>query len=195
MARIPEEIDVGASGLVLRRWRTADAPLLLTAIEASLPELRRFMPWAADAPTPESVGAFLALVSVDSGSGPATGFGLFEADGELVGSFGFHDRQGPGILEIGYWVRTDRTGRGYATAGSRALTRVGFECRPDVDRMVIHCDPANAASAAIPAKLGYRLDRVDASPVEAAAQTGSQQVWALSRADWAVRPYAATERW
>ena len=27
---------------------------------------------------------------------------------------------------------------------------------PDVDRLEIHCDPANVASAAIPAKLGYR---------------------------------------
>lgn len=174
---VPEEIDVGAHGLVLRRLGLADAAGLVAAIERSLPELRRFMPWAMEDPTLESVTAFLASVA----AGPAMGFGLLEAGGELVGGFGLHDRRGPGIIEIGYWVRSDRTGRGFATAAARALTDVAFDCFPVVDRIEIRCDPANAASAAIPPKLGYRLDRTDAVEVEAEAQTGMQQVWALDR--------------
>ena len=120
---VPEEIEVGGDGLVLRRWRLADAAALLAAIERSLPELRRFMPWAMQGPTLESVGAFLERAWEPTP--PETfGFGLFDAGGEVVGGFGLHGRQGPGILEIGYWVRSDRTGRGYATAGARALTDV-----------------------------------------------------------------------
>ena len=176
---VPEEIDVGFHGLVLRRWRMADASPALAAVEASLPELRRFMPWAMEEPTLESVTAFLASVA----AGPAMSFGLLEAGGELVGGFGLHDRRGPGILEIGYWVRSDRTGRGYATAAARALTGVAFDCFPLIDRIEIRCDPANLASAAIPPKLGYRLDRTDAVEVEAEAQTGKLQVWILERDD------------
>lgn len=173
---VPEEIAV-AGGLVLRRWRLADAPDLLTAIQASLPELRGFMPWAMEDPTPASVESFLQTTV----GGPALGFGLFDAGGELVGAAGLHDRRGPGILEIGYWVRSDRTGLGYATAMAGALTEVAFERFPLIGRIEIRCDPANVASAAIPPKLGYRLDRIDVVDIEAEAQTGKQQVWALHR--------------
>ncbi len=188
MDGVPHEIEVGVDGLVLRRWRMDDAPILLAEVERSLPELRRFMPWAMEAPSLETVGGFLERVT----SGEALGFGLYEADGALVGGFGLHDRRGPGILEIGYWVRTERTGRGYATAAARALTSAAFE-HSDVDRVEIHSDPANGASGAIAAKLGYRLDAEIEVPIEAEAQTGRQLVWAVTRAEWAC--YLATERW
>jgi RimJ/RimL family protein N-acetyltransferase len=177
---VPEEIAVPP--LVLRRWRVTDAAGLLAAVERSLPELRQFMPWAVEEPTLASVEAYLA--DAWTATPPETfGFGLFDAAGEVVGAFGLHGRRGPGILEIGYWVRSDRTGRGYATAAARALTDVSFDSFPGVFRVEIRCDPANVASAAIPPKLGYRLDRTVVAEVEAEAQTGKQQVWVLDRAD------------
>jgi RimJ/RimL family protein N-acetyltransferase len=178
----PERIDVGVDGLVLRRWQRADAPGLLAAIERSFTELRRFMPWAKDRATLASVEAYVRT-SWTPDPPEVFSYGLKDAGGDLVGAFGLHGRRGPGILEIGYWIRSDRTGRGYATAGARALTEVSFEHFPHVDRMEIRCDPANLASAAIPPKLGYRLDRTDPVEVEAEAQTGKQQVWVLDRAE------------
>lgn len=174
---VPEEIEVGAHGLVLRRLCVAEASALLAAIERSLPELRRFMPWAKQEPTLESVRTFLEGMV----NGPSMSFGLFDAGGEVVGGFGLHDRRGPGILEMGYWIRSDRTGRGYATAAAGALTTFAFDRFRLVHRIEIRCDPANLASAAIPPKLGYRLDRTEAVEVEAEAQTGTQQVWVLDR--------------
>ena len=198
----PEEIAVPP--LVLRRWQATDAVSLLAAVERSLPELRRFMPWAMEQPTLASVETYLA--DAWTATPPETfGFGLFDAGGEVVGAFGLHGRQGPGVLEIGYWVRSDRTGRGYATAAAGALTEVSFEHFPQINRIEIRCDPANLASAAIPLKLGYRLDRTVDADVEAEAQTGKQQVWVLDRAEgltWRpsagrpARPAARTrQRW
>ena len=191
---VPEEIAVPP--LVLRRWHLADAAGVVAAVERSLPELRLFMPWAMEAPTQASVEAFMAD-SWTSIPPESFGFGLFDAGGEVVGGFGLHGRQGPGILEIGYWVRSDRTGRGYATAAARALTDVSFDSFPGVFRVEIRCDPANVASAAVAAKLRFRLDaRVDVE-IQAAAQTGVQQVWAADRVSWRQRreAYLATERW
>lgn len=187
MDGVRQEIDVGAHGLVLRPWRMEDAGAALAAVERSLPELRRFMPWAMEPPTIQSIEAFLEGVV----SGSSMGFGLYDAGRALVGGFGLHDRRGPGILEMGYWIRSDRTGRGYATAAARALTGTAFDRFPDVDRIEIRCDPANVASGAIPAKLGYRLVNEVEVPVEAEAQTGRQLVWAVSRDEWG---YLATER-
>ncbi|HWI03968.1 MAG TPA: GNAT family N-acetyltransferase [Acidimicrobiales bacterium] len=176
---VPEEIAVPP--LVLRRWRAADAPAVLAAVERSLPELRRFMPWAMETPSLESVGAYLDIAWRPPES---YGFGLLDAGGEVVGGFGLHGRRGPGILEIGYWVRSDRTGRGYATAAARALTDVSFESSPGVFRVEIRCDPANEASAAVAAKLGYTLHARVNVEIEAEAQTGVQQVWATTRVTW-----------
>jgi RimJ/RimL family protein N-acetyltransferase len=48
----------------------------------------------------------------------------------------------------------DHIGKGYATETAAGLTKVAFEIE-DMDRVEIHCDPTNAASAAIPKKLSY----------------------------------------
>jgi RimJ/RimL family protein N-acetyltransferase len=46
-----------------------------------------------------------------------------------------------------------------------------------VRRVEIHCDEANTASAAIPRKLGYRLDRVIAHEPEAPGESGRRMIW------------------
>jgi len=56
-----------------------------------------------------------------------------------------------------YWVRTDRTNRGYASAAAAAITAAGFAFVDDIDSVEIHINRANHASAAIPPKLGYHL--------------------------------------
>lgn len=43
--------------------------------------------------------------------------------------------------------------------------------------MEIRCDQANAASAAVPRKLGFRLDRIADAVVRAPGETGRQLVW------------------
>ena len=58
---------------------------------------------------------------------------------------------------IGYWIHVDFIGQGYATETSAALTKVAFLI-DKVDRVEIHCDPTNTASAAIPQKLGFALE-------------------------------------
>ncbi len=98
----------------------------------------------------------------------------------LVGTFGLHRRIGPGGIEMGYWIHVDHAGRGYGLAAARALTAVALALA-DVERVEIHCDVANAASAAIPRRLGYRLARIDDREPEAPAETGRHMIWVLAR--------------
>src|SRR5205814_52309 len=82
-------------------------------------------------------------------------YGIFAPDeGEVVGGAGLHTRAGDDALEIGYWVRASRIGRGLATEAVAALTRVAFELC-EVDRVDIRVDPANERSLAIPRKLRF----------------------------------------
>jgi RimJ/RimL family protein N-acetyltransferase len=120
-------------------------------------------------------------------------YGIFTADeAEVVGGSGLHARVGPEALEIGYWVRASRAGRGFATEAAAALTRVAFAvCR--VERVEIRVDPANAASLAVPRKLGFvkegtlrrRLHGPDGTPVQRDAV-----VFALLRHELAGSPVA-----
>ena len=97
---------------------------------------------------------------------------------QVIGCFGLHRRLGPGAVEIGYWVHVDFTRRGYATACARALTHAGLAL-PGVVRVEIHTDEANTISAAVPRRLGYRLDRVDERPPDAPAESGRLQIWVM----------------
>jgi RimJ/RimL family protein N-acetyltransferase len=94
---------------------------------------------------------------------------------------------GPDTVEVGYWLRADATGRGYATEAIAALVRAVFE-HLGARRVAICHDPANGASAGVPTRLGFRcLGTVsDAELPGREAADGSVRsattVWVLERA-------------
>jgi len=178
-----------ADALFVRRWRIEDAPLMHEAVTESVEHLRPWMPWIADEPlTVDQRRDLIAGWQSLWDSGDRI-YGMFVGD-EAVGGCGLHARIGRGGLEIGYWVRAGRTGRGYATAASRLLTDLAFTS-PDIDRVEIRHDATNAASSRVPAKLGYvRVDDLHRPPV-APAETGVDHVWRMARAAWPARPRAS----
>jgi len=172
--------------LVVRRLLAADAPLVQTAVIESLDHLRPWMPWVANEPLTlpqrtELIAGWQA--GWDTGD---RAYGMF-AGGELVGMIGLHPRIGPGGLEIGYWVRAGRTGRGYATEAARRVTDIAFTL-PGVTHVEIHHDVTNLASGRVPAKLGYALVGQRARPPAAPAETGTENVWRLDRPPAATTP-------
>ena len=171
-----------AGDIELRRWRRPQLDQLMAAIAQSFEELRPWLPWAQVMPTRAEELDVLAQGERDFDAGENFGFALFEVSTqELVGSAGLMRRIGPGAIEIGYWVRSDRTGRGYASAAARALTDAAFTYLPDVQRVEIHPDRANPASARVPPKLGYRLDREERREPFSDQQSGISQIWLIDR--------------
>jgi RimJ/RimL family protein N-acetyltransferase len=176
--------------------RVEDAADIAAVVGASLDHLRPWMPWA----TPEAADQRSQMVRIteadelwDSGSdyiyvilatdgepgpqaGPADGDGTGGEEGTLVGTIGLHRRSGEGSIEIGYWIAATQTRRGYGTKAARALT-MEAAAMPGIDRVEIHCDEANTASAGIPRKIGYRLDRVEAHEPEAPGERGRRMIW------------------
>lgn len=183
----PHELDA-AKGLTLRRWGEDQLAALLEAIRLSLPELRQWLPWALEMPTVEVERDFLRRGEEAFESGAQMGFGVFETDGgELVGACGLARRAEAYVAEIGYWIRSDRTGRGYATAATKSVTNAGFTYLHEVERIEIRCDAANRASAAVARKLGYRLEGEFEMPASAPGHTGRGLLWAVTRQEWWVR--------
>jgi len=176
----PERVDAGS--VVLRRIRATDAGPVAAAVAASLDHLRPWMPWA----TPDSAERRSQLARVAEAdemweSGISYIYSVLTAErGTLVGEIGLHRRGGDGSIEIGYWIAGSQARRGFGTSAAQAATSVALAL-PGVDRVEIHCDEANTASAAIPRKLGYRLDRTEVRQPEAPGETGRLMIWVLER--------------
>jgi RimJ/RimL family protein N-acetyltransferase len=180
VAALPEVLPAGL--VELRRCRVDDLDALMTAIESSHADLARWLPWADPMPTVEDERAFVENLEAVFTTDDEWGYFLIERhSGELVGGAGLHPR-GPGIAEIGYWVRSDRTRKGYATAAARALTEAAFQHLPEVQRVIIRMDQANIASAAVPRKLGYRLEGEETGrEIVTSGHTGKGWIWVRTR--------------
>ena len=171
----PEQIELPAVGVVLRRHRPADLDALHAAIEESRDHLRPFMPFA-DQARGDTAG-FVEVAQREWEEGTGFNYLITEAaDGEVLGGCGIHLRVGPDAAEIGYWLRDGATGRGIITAAAAALTDAGLAL-DGIERMEIHCDEANVRSAAVPRRLGYRLDRIEPDAITAPGELGQMMIW------------------
>ena len=181
MERLPDTIP--SPRLTLRRWVAADAPDLSAAVTANLEHLRPWMPWIAMEPA--SLVDRLALIAqwqTEWERGGDSVIGAF-LEGVVVGSTGFHRRRGPGALEIGYWVHSDHTRKGYATEIGAALTSAAFTV-PDIERVEIHHDKANLASAGVPRSLGYTFAGETLDAVTSPGEVGIDCRWVVQRDEW-----------
>ena len=164
---VPEELHTPR--LLLRRWRPSDAVALQPVLAANVAHLAPWIPWRVAEPLDAGpLARRLAEFAVAFDETREWRYGLFALkDGAVLGEVSLFPRNGAGRvpldaadrLEIGYWVRADRTGEGLATEGARAAcdlasTIDGVAC------LTIRCDERNGASAAIPRRLGFHLATV-----------------------------------
>lgn len=178
--------------LVLRCWTPDDVFLIQTAIAENLEHLRAWLPWALYEPEEladkiERLRRYRGDFDLDRDYV----YGIFNREEtKVLGSIGLHTRLGRGVREIGYWVHKDHTNQGLATEVSAALTQVAMVI-DQVQRVEIHCDPCNVASAAVPRKLGFTHEATlryrTVSPVGELRDT---MVWTLLAAEYPGSPSA-----
>ncbi len=174
----PDRLELGGPDrgrAVLVRVGAEDVAEVIAAAAANALRLRDWIPWGDDpAYRAERIGAAPA----DWEAHTAYLYALRWGDGgRVIGGFSLHRRIGPDGLEVGYWLDAGHTGRGLATAAAGALTAAALAL-PEVCRVEIHTDEANAASAAVPRRLGFWLVRTDSYEPRSAAETGRLQIWA-----------------
>jgi RimJ/RimL family protein N-acetyltransferase len=193
---VPAPYRLVTERLELRCWHPAEAPQLKAALDGSLEHLRAWMPWAHEEPsTPaelaERLRGFRAAFDRDEEYFYAM-WGR-AGRGEVAGGAGLHRRVGDKALEIGYWVRADRTRRGLAAEAVSALTRAAFDVC-GVERAEIHVDPRNAPSLGVPRKLGYVEEatlRGRLPPCPPDAPRGDMTIFSLLEEEFRASPLAA----
>ena len=165
---------IAGDGLTLRIWRRSDYEALTVIIERSQPEFADWLPGVTH--DLADLAAFFDHVETAYAAG--TGFFYaIEEGGQAVGQCSLHHRD-PGTAEIGYWVRTDCTGRGLATRAVTALAAAAFA--DGVGQLVIHCDEGNARSAAVARKAGFthvKTVQLDPTLPRTRTQSGREMTW------------------
>jgi len=176
-------VEISTPRLLLRRWERADAQTLKTALDANLAHLQAWLPWAMAEPSPlEVLEDRLDLFARQFDAGDQWLFAIWSRSrDELFGGTGLHRRIGDDGLEMGYWLQACATGRGYMTEAADALTRLALQ-QPCIVRVQIRCDPENAASAAIPRRLGYRhLRTIPKATIKPSGEPRDSMVWEITR--------------
>jgi RimJ/RimL family protein N-acetyltransferase len=147
--------------LIMRRPQRADVVELVAGIQASLPALKAFMPWAhlergltVDA---QSKRIETAIEHWDQRSDFLFHLYIPQGDDDLsfAGCMGLHPRcLSPQGFEIGFWVRSDIAGRGLCTLASKMLVLAGAQVM-GLRRIQVGCDRKNIASRRVIEKVGF----------------------------------------
>lgn len=109
--------------ITLRRPTDVDAVEVTKAVHDSLEQLGRWMPWATDA---YDLSTALAWIrgEIDPTEHP---FLIVGPAGSIVGSCGLNRVDDPSkVANLGYWLHSDYTGRGWATAAVLLVARYAF---------------------------------------------------------------------
>lgn len=143
--------------LILREYTVFDAEELIEILKPNIDHMWPWIPWAKD--EPESLEDKQNRIRMWNNNHLKNTdyytYGIFtRAEEKMIGTVYLFTRRGKGILEIGYWIDKNQTGKGYATECSYAVTKLAFEYI-NIEKMKIHCDVENAASSKIPEKLSY----------------------------------------
>jgi RimJ/RimL family protein N-acetyltransferase len=149
---IPREA-IRTERLVLEPAEPSHADALWRATEASLAELRPWLGWSRVA-TRESTHEFTERSLTSWTADVDYAFVVLE-DGDPVGGVGVHTPRLEGLGELGYWTRSDRTGRGYMTEAAGAAVDFGFGTL-GLYRLELRAGVGNVASQRVAEKLGFR---------------------------------------
>src|SRR3990167_2624507 len=162
--KIPDfPMPITTDRLIIRPTQAADAKMLNEAILESFNELHFWMEWANHQPDFQETEK-LAKEAADNwvakkNDEPYLQLVILDRNtNEFIGGTGFHHYNWniPSI-ETGYWIRKSKSGHGYMTEATNAVTQYAFK-QLHVKRISLTCDPDNIKSKNIAERLGYTLE-------------------------------------
>jgi RimJ/RimL family protein N-acetyltransferase len=134
---------------------------LFEAVSESISELSRYETWCHPGYTRDEAADYVNWWRKVWAEGKAYYFAVEARDtGVLLGSCGLSDLS----LEhkrasMGFWIRSSRTGEGFATDAARVVMRLGLEDL-GLGRIEVEVAVDNAASRRVADKLGCRLEGI-----------------------------------
>lgn len=138
----------------IRPYTLTDVRVLFNSVKASMPELIPWMPWCHPGYAITETRNWLEAQVEAFKDGTAFEFAIESPSGRHIGACGLNgiDRANR-RANLGYWVRSDVSGRGVATAAVLLLRDWGF-AHTDLMRMEIVVAVENLASLRVAEKAG-----------------------------------------
>nr|WP_263327572.1 GNAT family N-acetyltransferase [Neobacillus sp. Marseille-Q6967] len=147
--------------LLIRMPMPGDGKAVYQAVQASLYELKQWMPWAHREQTEQDMEANIRDAHAKFLTREDLRLHLFNKETEeFIGSSGLHRiNWDVPKFEIGYWIDTRHSGKGYITEATERITQFAFD-ELNAKRIEIRCDSNNTRSSAIPERLGFTLEGI-----------------------------------
>jgi RimJ/RimL family protein N-acetyltransferase len=132
----------------------------MEAIDESRLELAPWMAWLTPAFGEPDVRDYIVRVAEERENAECYEFGIFEASGAFLGNCGINRISALNrYANLGYWIRTARTGHGFATAAVRALAAWAFE-HTSLNRLEIVAALGNVRSQRVAERAGATREGV-----------------------------------
>ncbi|RFB10232.1 N-acetyltransferase [Bacillus sp. HNG] len=167
LIEFPEEFTT--ERLIIRMPKPGDGKVVHDAIKVSINELKPWMPFAQKEQSEQDVELNIRESHLSFLKREDLRLLVFlKETGEFVASSGLHriDWAVP-KFEIGYWIDSRFSGKGYMTEAVKGIADFAFN-ELNARRVEIRCDEKNRKSRAIPQKLGFTLEAIlkndDVSP-------------------------------
>jgi ribosomal-protein-serine acetyltransferase len=173
--------------LMLRPFRRRDVGTFHRAVDSSTTELQPWLPWIdgynrgfAQRFIRESVGSWADRKAFDF---------TVRTQGELDRHIGnvsvWQTSQQNSTGEVGYWIRSDETGKGYGTEAAAAVVKIGFE-ELDFHKVVLRIAVGNTGSERIASKIGFTLEGILRDEVKVGDEWLDHTVWSMLSPEWAI---------
>jgi RimJ/RimL family protein N-acetyltransferase len=171
---------------LLRPFAKRDVAALDEAVVRSLPDLARWLPWAAEGYTRAVSLQFIRdsiLAWTEAKAYDFTIRGAAEPERHLGNISVWHTSRPNLVGEIGYWVRSDEAGKGICTEVAARVLEIAFE-ELGLHRVTLRIAVGNRASERVAEKLGFAFEGTLRHEVRVAGQWLDHTSWGLLDSDW-----------
>jgi len=161
MTMADHDVELTGETLRLRPFRLADAEVIHEAVRESLVELGQWLSWCHPDYSIQDTLQFLNSRGEAFQRDGEYAFAILERDGgRLVGATGINQIDRAALrANLGYWLRTSATRRGYATQATKLVARWAFEVL-EFQRIEIVAATGNRASQNVAARVGATREAV-----------------------------------
>jgi len=166
---------------VLRPFRRRDADALHRAVHTSHQELAEFLPWAHSRYSRLDAANFIKDSNRAWREARAYDFairGPEQPDHHLGNVSVWFVSRGFRSGEIGYWIRSDESGRGIATEVAREALHIGFT-QLKMHRIILRIALGNRGSERVAEKLGFVREGVLREEIKVRGTWLDHSVWGM----------------